>query len=136
MSPDFVLSEYARSLSLTKVAQMSEADAEIAFRKVRWPHTNGEPVCPSCGESRVNDYRRQCGTTRWRCVNCRKDFSVTAGTLFNSRKHPLRIYLAAIAVFCNEQGSRTMLAISHDLGMSYSAAFALRRKLRSRIRAI
>jgi hypothetical protein len=33
---------------------------------------------------------------------CAKDFSITSGTLFASHKLPLRCYLAAIAIFCNE----------------------------------
>ena len=36
------------------------------------------------------------------CKVCRKCFSVTSGTLFAFHKMPLRNYLAAIAIFCNE----------------------------------
>jgi hypothetical protein len=42
------------------------------------------------------------GALRFRCKGCKKDFTVTSGTLFASHKMPLRGYLAAIAVFCNE----------------------------------
>lgn len=49
MSQHFLLRAEARSLSLVEVMQMTEAQAEAAFRKVRWPDTQGEAVCPSCG---------------------------------------------------------------------------------------
>jgi hypothetical protein len=48
---------------------------------------------------------------------CRKDFTITSGTLFASHKLPLRGYLAAIAVFCNEVKGKSALALSRDLGL-------------------
>ena len=47
-----------------------------------------------------------------------------------AHKLPLRGYLAAIAVFCNEVKGKSMLALSRDLGTSYKAAFVLAHKLR------
>jgi transposase-like protein len=35
----------------------------------------------------------------WKCKDCRHQFSVTSGTIFSSRKLPIRDYLAAIAMF-------------------------------------
>jgi hypothetical protein len=67
---------------------------------------------------------------RFRCKACTKDFTVTSGTLFASHKMPLRAYLAAIAIFCNEVKGKSALAISRDLGMSYKACFVLLHKLR------
>ena len=59
-----------------------------------------------------------------------KDFTVTSGTLFASHKLPLKAYLAAIAVFCNEVKGKSALALSRDLGLSYKAAFVLLHKFR------
>jgi hypothetical protein len=42
-----------------------------------------------------------------------------SGTLFASHKLPLRTYLGAIAIFCNEVKGNSMLAMSRDLGVSY-----------------
>ena len=61
---------------------------------------------------------------------CGKDFSVTSGTLFASHKLPLRMYLAAIAIFVNEVKGKSALALSRDLGISYKSAFVLFHKLR------
>jgi transposase-like protein len=109
---------------------MSDAEAETMFRKVRWPGTQGEPVCPKCGCLGAYECRRPNGSLRWRCKGCVKDFTITAGTLFASHKMPLRAYLAAIAVFCNEVKGKSTLALSRDLGTSYKAAFVLAHKLR------
>jgi hypothetical protein len=40
-----------------------------------------------------------------------KDFTITSGTLFASHKLPLRAYLAAIAIFCNEVKGKSALAL-------------------------
>lgn len=49
MSQHFLLSSKARSLSLAKVARMSDEEADTAFRLIRWADTKGEPVCPIAG---------------------------------------------------------------------------------------
>src|SRR5438270_2895648 len=130
MTQHFLLSKTAKPLSLAQVFSLSDADAEAMFRRVRWPETDGEPVCPSCGGLNAYDCRRPKGAPRFRCRACRKDFSITSGTLFASHKLPLRGYLAAIAIFCNEVKGKSALALSRDLGLSYKAAFVLLHKLR------
>jgi transposase-like protein len=109
---------------------MSDEQAETAFRNIRWADTNGAPVCPLCGGVDAYDCRRPNGSARFRCRACKKDFTITSGTLFASHKLPLRIYLAAIAIFCNEVKGKSMLAMSRDLGTSYKAAFVLCHKMR------
>src|SRR5258708_301457 len=59
-----------------------------------------------------------------------KAFRSLAASLFDSHKLPLRGYLAAVAVFCNEVKGKSMLALSRDLGLSYKSAFVLLHKLR------
>src|SRR5207245_2103402 len=63
------------------------------------------------------------GLARWRCKACLHSFSITSGTLFHSRKMPLRGYLLAIAIFCNEVKGKSMLAMSRDLGTGLSDQF-------------
>src|SRR5271154_5577162 len=109
---------------------MTEAEAETMFAKVRWDQTNGAPVCPKCGGLDAYECRRPSGALRFRCKACKADFSITSGTLFASHKLPLRAYLAAIAIFCNEVKGKSMLALSRDLGLSYKAAFVLCHKMR------
>lgn len=135
MSQHFLLSRAAKTLSLATVFRMSDAEAETVFRNVRWPETAGEPVCPKCGSLDAYDCRRPNGAPRWECRECRKQFSITSGTLFASHKLPLRMYLAAIAIFCNEVKGKSMLAMSRDLGLSYKAAFVLGHKLREAMAA-
>ena len=110
--------------------RLSDQEAEATFRRLRWPETKGGPVCHHCGGVDAYDCRRPNGAPRFRCRACRKDFSVTTGTLFASHKLPLRTYLAAIALFVNELKGKSALALTRDLGVSYKCAFELLHKLR------
>ncbi|MGH6726281.1 MAG: IS1595 family transposase [Pseudolabrys sp.] len=130
MAQHFLLSKAAKSLSLAHVFTMKDGEAEMALRRVRWPETEGEPVCPHCGGTDAYDCRRLKGAPRFRCRACFKDFTITSGTLFASHKLPLRCYLAAIAIFCNEVKGKSALALSRDLNVSYKCAFVLLHKLR------
>jgi transposase-like protein len=130
MAQHFLLSAAARSLSPGKVARMSERGAENVFVRLRWPQTDGKPVCPRCGCETCYGCRRSEHQPRWRCKACRADFSATSGTLFAWHKLSLRTYLMAIAVFCNEVKGKSMLALSRDLDVQYKTAFVLGHKLR------
>ena len=130
MAQHFLLSAQAKTLTLAQVMRMTDAEAEKMFRQVRWPSTDGAAVCPACGGLDAYECRRPNGSLRFRCKACKADFTVTSGTLFASHKLPLRAYLAAIAIFCNEVKGKSMLALSRDLGLSYKAAFVLCHKMR------
>jgi transposase-like protein len=109
---------------------MSERGAENVFVRLRWPQTDGKPICPHCGCQICYDCRRSDHHPRWRCKACRADFSATSGTLFAWHKLPLRTYLMAIAVFCNEVKGKSMLAFCRDIDVQYKTAFVLAHKLR------
>src|ERR1700689_3973750 len=115
MSQHFLLSSRAKTLNLATVFRMTDAEADTAFRKIRWFETDGAPVCPHCGGLDAYLNPRPNGAVRFRCKACGKDFTVTSGTLFASHKRPLRDYLAAIAIYCNEVKGKSALALSRDL---------------------
>jgi len=130
MSQHFLLSRAAKTLSLGGVFKMTDAEVEATFRTVRWPETNGAPVCVACGGLDAYDCRRPNGAPRFRCRACSKDFSITSGSLFASHKMPLRSYPLAVAIFANEVKGKSALALSRDLGTSYKTSFVLAHKLR------
>ena len=53
---------------------MTDAEAETTFRKVRWPDTDGAPVCPHCGGLDAYDCRRANGAPRFRMPGVRQGF--------------------------------------------------------------
>ena len=46
MAQHFLLSAAARSLSAAKIMRMSDRGVENVFLRLRWPETDGKPVCP------------------------------------------------------------------------------------------
>ncbi len=133
MAQHFLLSAGARSLSAAKIMRMSDSGVENVFLRLRWPETDGKPVCPDCGCTICYACRRPAGQLRWRCKACRHDFSITSGTLFAWHKLPLRTYLLAVAAFCNEVKGKSALALSRDLDVQYKTAWVLAHKLREAV---
>jgi transposase-like protein len=135
MAQHFLLSAAARSLSAAKIMRMSDRGVDNVFLRLRWPKTDGKPVCPSCGCEACYACPRSSGQPRWRCKACHEDFSITSGTLFAWHKLPLRTYLLAVAAFCNEVKGHSMLAFARDLDVQYKTAFVLAHKLREAMAA-
>jgi sarcosine oxidase delta subunit len=105
---------------------MSDLDAEKACSpRSAGRKPNGEPVCPHCGGLKPHE-DAAVRTARSASVAgaAKADFSLTSGTLFAFHKLPLRCYLAAIAIFCNEVKGKSALALSRDLGVSIQDALS------------
>ena len=127
MAQHFLLSAKARTLSIAKVFKMGEDAAYGVFCDLRWPETDGEPVCPKCGctEAYHISTRR-----KFKCIACHHQFSVTSGTIFASRKLSYTDLLAAIVIFVNGAKGISALQMSRDLDVQYKTAFVLAHKLR------
>src|SRR5579871_5171167 len=117
MAQHFLLSAAARTLTVAQVCRMTDQEAEAMFRRIRW--TDGEPTCPHCGVVGAYETRRPNGSLRFRCKGCKGDYTITSGTLFHAHKLPIRSYLLAIVIFCNEVKGKNACALSRDLGVQY-----------------
>ena len=101
------------------------------FKQSRWGHHDA--ICPCCGSVAKHYFiktRRQ-----WRCRDCNHTFSVTSGTIFASHKLPLKVYLAAIAIYCNAVKGLSALQLARDLDVQYKTAFVLAHKIRESLMA-
>lgn len=117
---------------MSAVARLSDEEALEVFKSIRWSANGGEPFCPKCGC--VTVYARKTKPL-WECKECAHVFSVTSGTLFASRKLPIRDYLLAIAIFVNGAKGHSALQLSRDLNCQYKTAFVLAHKLREAMAA-
>ncbi|WP_415878134.1 IS1595 family transposase [Methylomonas sp. TEB] len=126
MAQHFLLSAKARSMSLMQIFTMTDEAAFNLFKESRWG--DGDPVCPCCGSIDAHYFIRT--RKQWRCKDCKHTFSITSGTLFANHKLPLRIYLAAIALYTNTAKGFSALQLSRDLDVQYKTAFVLMHKIR------
>lgn len=128
--PDFLKTSGAKTLSPKEVFRLSEEEAFTIFARLRWPDTRGQPICPHCD----CDACYYLKTRRiFKCAACRRQFSVTSGTILHSAKLQLRDYLAIFALFANAPKGISALQISRDVGVSYKTAFVILHKLREAI---
>lgn len=132
MAQHFLLSAESRTLSLKEIYKGGEEKAYEAFKRLRWPETKGEPVCPVCG---FIDAKPVANRRTFRCVACNKQFSVTSGTMFASRKLSFTDLLAAICLFVNGSKGMSAVQFSRDLDVQYKTAFVLAHKLREALAA-
>src|SRR5580658_8925019 len=77
MSQHFLLSAKARTLCLTGIMRMTDDEAHAPFQAIRWADNGGEPFCPRCQCQIVYAMTTH---RRWKCKECRHQFSVTSGT--------------------------------------------------------
>jgi transposase-like protein len=127
MAQHFLLSAAARTLSLRDIYRMGEDRAYALFCELRWPETQGKPVCPRCGglEAYTIATRR-----KFKCKGCHHQFSVTSGTILASRKMSFTDLLAAIAIVVNGAKGVSALQLARDLDCQHKTAFVLAHKLR------
>lgn len=120
----------SRPLPVKSVLRMDESEAFDVFARLRWPETNGAPVCPRCGHEKCYFISTR---KRFKCAACEKQFSLTSGTIFHSAKLQIRDYLAIISLFMNAAKGISALQISRYIGISYKAAFVILHKIREAI---
>lgn len=127
MSQHFLLSAASRTLKLKDIYRAGEEAAYRKFCELRWPGTNGEAVCPRCGccEAYAITTRR-----KFKCKACHRQFSVTSGTIFASRKLSFTDLLAAICLFVNGSKGRSAVQLSRELGVQYKTAWVMAHKIR------
>lgn len=131
MPQHFLLSAQARTLSLRAIYEAGEEKAFETFKRLRWPETDGAPVCPSCGS--LDHYTT--ARRRFACKECRKQYSVTSGTIFASRKMAFVDLLAAICIITNGAKGVSALQLARDIDCQHKTAFVLAHKIREAMAA-
>ncbi len=104
--------------------------AREAMEAIRWP--NG-PVCHHC-ESKKHYSTKKAG--RYRCANskCRKDFTVTTGTVMERSHIPLRKWVEGFAIMCESKKGVSSLQLQRHLKISYKAAWFMSHRIREAMR--
>lgn len=118
-----------RTFPVADLESISEQDAKDLFRQLRWADTDGAPVCPHCG-SHEHWFLENQG--RWKCkrAGCRKQFSLTSGTVFAHRKLSFKKILIAARAFAQGAKGNSGIDVSADVGCTYKTGFVLQHKFR------
>src|SRR3954470_1764643 len=111
-------------------------DEAAAFEYVEarvWP--NG-PTCPHCGGvERISKMQGQ--STRqglYKCYQCRKPFTVRIGTIFESSKVPLHVWLQAMYLVAGSKKGISSHQLARTLGLTVKTAWFLSHRIREAMR--
>lgn len=107
-------------------------DAEKArehLEAIRWP--NG-PVCPHCGglerNSKLEGKAHRAGL--YFCGDCRSQFTVTVGTVFERSKLPLHKWVMATHLMCASKKGISAHQLHRMLGITYKSAWFMAHRIR------
>jgi transposase-like protein len=116
-------------MDLSQLTEMTETQARDFLEEVRW---HGQPVCPHCGGTEA--YRLKGSATRpgvWKCSACRKQFTVTVGTVMHRSHIPLRKWVIAFHLMSSSKKGISALQLQRVLGIkNYKNAWHLAHRIR------
>ena len=100
---------------------------------LRWP--NG-PVCPHCesGDAkRLKGDKHRPGVVQ--CNACRKQYTVTVGTVFERSKVPLNKWLLATHLMCASKKGISAHQLHRMLGITYKTAWFMAHRIREAMKS-
>jgi transposase-like protein len=99
---------------------------------LRWG--NNTPACPHCGGADPYRLRKYSGSSTrkglWKCRACRKQFTVTVGTVFESSHVKLTKWLQAIYLLGASKKGISAHQLHRMLGVTYRSAWFMAHRLR------
>ena len=104
--------------------QTEEACEAFLFEQ-RWPNGFVCPKCGGCGCYRLH------GRREYVCKQCRRQSSVTTGTVLHRTHLPLTVWFWAIYLAARDKRGISATQLSRELEIAYSSAWYLLHRLRS-----
>jgi transposase-like protein len=118
-------------LDLQNPIYSDEDAARAHLESVRWPDG---PFCPHCGNADQDRIRRLDGEKHrpglLSCYECRKQFSVTVGTVFERSHVPLHKWVAANHLMCSSKKGVSAHQLHRMLGVAYKTAWFMAHRIR------
>jgi transposase-like protein len=95
------------------------------FAGLRWE--NAEAVCPRCQYKRISFL-----TTRlmWKCLDCKKQFSIKVGTIFEDSAVTLDKWLCAMFLIANCKNGVSSYEIARDIHVTQRTAWFMLQRIR------
>lgn len=108
-----------------------EAKARSFLEGIRWPEG---PICPHCGLVNRAYQTKKPGV--WRCATkeCRRDFSVTIGTVFERSHIPLHLWLYGTHLLSTSKKGMSAHQLHRMLGITYKSAWFMAHRIREAMR--
>jgi len=118
---------------LSKPYFHDEAKAFEYLESVLWPEG---PICPHCGSVSGKHYDlRKTRLGLRKCSDCRKQFTVKVGTVFESAHIPLNKMLQAVHLLCSSKKGISAHQLHRILEVQYKTAWFLAHRIREAMRS-
>lgn len=118
---------------LSKPYFHDEAAAFAHLEGVLWPQG---PACPHCGSVSGKHYDlRKTRLGLRKCSDCRKQFTVKVGTVFESAHIPLTKMLQAVYLMCASKKGVSAHQLHRTLEITYKSAWFLCHRIREAMRS-
>src|SRR5437762_533603 len=126
------------TLNLADLAKhFSDEDAaRELLEETRWGKGCVNAACPHCGTmdpyrlTAKADSKRPVRKGVWKCRACRKQFTVTVGTVFEASHIPIRKWWLAIHLLNASKKGMSAHQIHRMLGVTYKTAWFMLHRLR------
>jgi transposase-like protein len=92
--------------------------------KLRWPDG---PTCPECGGTEYSYLKTR---RLWKCKDCKKQYSVRVGTIFEDSPIPLRKWLMAIWEIANDRNGISSHELARKLSITQKSAWFMLHRVR------
>jgi transposase-like protein len=119
------------TITFKQLRNLSEDDAREMLEQIRW---NDKPVCPHCENEEVYKLTPKEGSTTrkglYKCKACRKQFTVTVGTVMERSRIKLVDWLMGFYLMCSSKKGISAHQLHRTLGISYEAAWFMAHRIR------
>ncbi len=119
------MEDYPKDLQEFDARFGTEAACRNYLKSLRWPEGF---VCPHCEAKKAWAVRE----ILWQCAQCGRQTSVTAGTIFQDTRTPLRVWFQAMWWLTTQKNGASALGLQRVLGIKhYQTAWTWLHKLRT-----
>ena len=127
----------------------TEEEAYLFLEELRWGKGDEQrPVCPHCGHQKAYFLTPKTGNRRtgaadrasktarrvWKCAGCRKQYSVTTGTIFHATHVSLRVWLMVIFEMCANKNGVAAREVERKYDLTPKSAWFVLHRIREAMR--
>jgi len=120
------------NITFKQIRNMTEDEARDMLESIRW---NGSPVCPHCQSTEAYKLTPKAGSTTrkglYKCSSCRKQFTVTVGTIFEGSRIKIADWLMAIYLMCSSKKGISAHQLHRTLSVTYKTAWFMAHRIRT-----
>jgi len=121
------------NITFKQLRNLTEDEAREMLEAIRWPDG---AVCPHCNGNEAYKLTPK-GETKtkvrngvYKCKSCRKQFTVTVGTIFEGSRIKIADWLMAVYLMCSSKKGISAHQLHRTLGITYKTAWFMAHRIR------